>query len=181
MDRTEKVNEQLLIKAIDDLIDNVREAFKNLVLSKNETLVEPINHLLEQWLGFASAVFHDQDKITQAHLSYWQDYLLLCKDLQWRLEENGKLLSKPQSHSFSDYTAGKNKILYQFIEKFHFLLSQHLYLAIKQIFTGRTGEESKKVEFYQHYVATAFSLLDFVNAYPDISQILTALQKETMG
>jgi hypothetical protein len=146
MEKKELNNNQLTL-AINDLIENVQDTFKRLLRQDSEHIHLAINNLLEIWLEFTRRVVHDPEALSHAQLVYWQDYLLLCKDLNQRLRD--------------DLTTGaakaeKNVILTAFFEKFSFLISQHVQVVIKTLFAGDNEEDHNRVVFFTRQFSEAF-------------------------
>jgi hypothetical protein len=93
---------------------------------------------------------------------YWQDYLLLCKDLTQRLTGNSV------SSQLGVASQNREAILLAFIEKFSFLISQHIHVVIKSIFTDEDEEENKKIEFYTRQFTEAFAQNRFIKTHSDL-------------
>jgi hypothetical protein len=55
--------------------------------------------------------------------------------------------------------------LLAFIEKFSFLVLQHVQVVIKQIYPAGTHEDNKKIEFYARQFSEAFAQYNFINTY----------------
>jgi hypothetical protein len=159
-----KLDDDSLIKAIDDLIKSVHDIFQQLLLLDTQSMVWPLNQLLDRWLNFTNQTVKDPSILMHAQMTYWQDYLLLCQELQWKLA-NHATLSQSSNHFFPD--ENKQKIVLGFIEKFHFLMTQHLILIIKNIFSDDEAD-SPKMASYHNYINEAFSLADFFKECPPI-------------
>ena len=143
--RRELTSNQLTL-AINDLIENIQDTFKKLVRQESDHIHLAINDLLESWLEFTRRVILNPDRLAHVQLVYWQDYLLLCKDLQQRLAD-------------VDTTAGsaaKQKILLAFIDKFSFLISQHIPVVFRTIFTTENGEDTRKIDLFTRQFMEAF-------------------------
>jgi polyhydroxyalkanoate synthase len=151
-----------LTLAINDLIDNIQDTFKKLVYQDGEHLHLSVNDLLEAWLLFTRRAIQDSNKLSHAQLVYWQDYLLLCKDLTQRLTGN------TTSSQLGVVTQNREAILMSFIEKFSFLISQHIHVVIKSIFTDGDEENHKKIEFYTRQFTEAFAQHKFVKTHSDV-------------
>jgi polyhydroxyalkanoate synthase len=161
MDKRQELNTNLLTLAINDLIENIQDTFKKLIHQDGEHIHLAVNDLLEVWLEFTRRALQDPDKLAHAQLVYWQDYLLLCKDLTQRLTGN--------SASSQQEAASQNRetIILTFIEKFSFLISQHIHVIVKSIFTEGEEQDSKKIEFYTRQFTEAFAQHKLVNTHSE--------------
>ncbi|MES2217267.1 MAG: hypothetical protein V4501_02540 [Pseudomonadota bacterium] len=146
--KKELINTQLTL-AINDLIENIQDTFKKLIRHEVDHLHLAINNLLEAWLEFTRRVLLNPDRMAHAQLVYWQDYLLLCKDLQQRLVD--------ASATKSPLNAQKQKVLLAFIDKYSFLVAQHVHVVIKNIFTTVDGEDTRKIEFFTRQFTESFA------------------------
>jgi polyhydroxyalkanoate synthase len=162
MDKKQELNANQLTLAINDLIDNIQDTFKKLIYQDGEHLHLAVNDLLEAWLLFTRRAVQDPNKLAHAQLVYWQDYLLLCKDLTQRLTGN------TASNQLGVASQNRDAIILAFIEKFSFLISQHIHVVIKSIFTEDDEEESKKIEFYTRQFTEAFAQLKYVKTHSEV-------------
>lgn len=160
MDETDELNDSLLTKAVNTLVKSIQNTFIKLILHQDEPIHLAINQLLELWFQFTRRALQNPDQAINAQILYWNDYLLLCKDLQQRLVH--------------PHDTKKPVILFQFIEKFHFLLSQHVILAIKNSLMEAGKEEAKKIAFYIQKFEEAFSMARFEHEHPDLFRAVLA-------
>jgi len=169
MDRKE-LNSSLLTKAINNLAEGMQETLVKLLKSQNVPIHLTINNLLEIWFSFTRQALQNPEQLAHAQMIYWKDYLLLCQDLQRRLAQNHAISNPKRSpeDNRAQYDECRNKILFNFIDKFHFLMSQHVQLAIKNLFTEEDLEEAKKRDYYNRYFAEAFSINYFMIAERDV-------------
>lgn len=174
MDQKKELSANQLTLAINDLIENIQDTFKKIMRQNSEHLHLAVNDLLEAWLEFTRRMLPDVDKLAHAQLMYWQDYLLLCKDLNQRLSDSAA--------AGDHYVGAQNKegILLAFIEKFSFLVSQHVQVVLKQIFSANGEDDSKKIEFYTRQFTEAFAQHNFINTYKVLYMNLSA-GKEIVG
>jgi hypothetical protein len=147
--RRELTSNQLTL-AINDLIENIQDTFKKLVRQESDHIHLAINDLLESWLEFTRRVVLNPDRLAHVQLVYWQDYLLLCKDLQQRLADVDNKTAQAQ--------AQKQKILIAFIDKFSFLISQHIPVVFRTVFTSDNGEDTRKIELFTRQFMEAFAV-----------------------
>ena len=161
MDKKQELNTNMLTLAINDLIDNIQDTFKKLIYQDSEHLHLSVNDLLEAWLLFTRRALQDPNKLSHAQLVYWQDYLLLCKDLTQRLTGN------TASSQLGVATQNREAILLSFIEKFSFLISQHIHVVIKTVFADGNEESHKKIEFYTRQFTEAFAQHKFVKTHSE--------------
>ena len=154
--------------SLNTLIVSMQETFGKLILRNSEDIYLSVNGLLESWLEFTRHVMINQDKLANAQFSYWQDYLLLCKDLHQRLSDNS---AHRHLHDASD------SIILAFIEKFHFLVTQHTQSVIKKVFAE---EDEKHIEFFQRHFIEDFSLTNFLTSREDIIEAVTT-KNERVG
>ena len=161
MDKKPELNRNQLTLAINDLIDNIQDTFKKIIYQDGEHLHLAVNDLLEAWLEFTRRALPDNNRLAHAQLVYWQDYLLLCKDLTQRLSGNSSS-SQPNIA-----TPNREATLVAFIEKFSFLISQHIHVVIKSIFTSGRADDSKNIEFYTRQFTDAFAEHQFVKTHSE--------------
>lgn len=124
---------------LNGLITQIQQALQRIKEDKSDNLYLSINQLLEIWMEFSRRVVLNQAALSEIQISYWQDFLMLCKDLHVRLKDQ------------------QQNALQTFIEKFHFLLSQHVMRAIKWIFTDGDEEDTYQIVHYSEYFAERFS------------------------
>jgi hypothetical protein len=146
--KKELISNQLTL-ALNDLIENMQDTFKKLVRHEADHLHLAINDLLEAWLDFTRRVLLNPDRLAHAQLVYWQDYLLLCKDLQQRLADAATATTVAGDH--------KQKILLAFIDKFSFLITQHVHVVIRNIFSTGEDEDTRKIEFFTRHFIDGFA------------------------
>jgi hypothetical protein len=151
MDQSKELQSQKLIPAIQDLVNAVHNTCEKLLADDRGPIHLAINDFLEAWLEFTRRVVLDPDQLAHAQLVYWQDYLLLCKDLNQRLQNNG-LPTRADVH------LQKNAILANFIEKFSFLISQHVQVVFRKVFASDSAEDLKNIEFFTQQFASNFVL-----------------------
>jgi hypothetical protein len=149
MDIKKELLSNQLTLAINDLIENIQDTFKKLVRPDADHLHLAINNLLEAWLEFTRRVLLHPDRMAHAQLVYWQDYLLLCKDLQQRLVDGAAAKAPVNGY--------KQKVLLAFIDKFSFLVAQHVHVVIKNIFTQGDVEDTRKIEFFTRQFTESFT------------------------
>lgn len=147
MDHT--TQNQQLIPAIQDLVHSIHKTCEKLFREDREHIHLAINDLLEAWLEFTRRILKNPDALAHAQLVYWQDYLLLCKDLNQRLKDN-------DNASGMDNNVQKNTILSRFIEKFSFLISQHIQVVFRKVFASDSAEDLKNITFYTQQFALTF-------------------------
>jgi hypothetical protein len=150
MDPKKELLSNQLSLAINDLVENIQDTFKKLMRHEVDHLHLAINDLLEAWLGFTRRVLLNPDRLAHAQLVYWQDYLLLCKDLHQRLADNAAATSAVLSGQ-------KQKVLVAFIDKYSFLITQHVHVVIKTIFTNGDVEDTRKIEFFTRQFTESFA------------------------
>jgi hypothetical protein len=149
MDTKKELLSNQLSLALNDLVDNIQDTFKKLSRPDADHLHLAINNLLEAWLGFTRRVLLNPDRLAHAQLVYWQDYLLLCKDLQQRLADSTSAASMINNQ--------KQKVLITFIDKYSFLITQHVHVVIKSIFTNGDVEDTRKIEFFTRQFTESFA------------------------
>jgi hypothetical protein len=149
MDIKKELLSNQLSLALNDLVDNIQDTFKKLSRTEADHLHLAINNLLEAWLGFTRRVLLNPDRLAHAQLVYWQDYLLLCKDLQQRLADSVSAASLINNQ--------KQKVLLTFIDKYSFLITQHVHVVIKSIFTNGDDEDTRKIEFFTRQFTESFA------------------------
>jgi hypothetical protein len=157
MEHTEQLSTDLN-KSITDLIININETANRLVFQLDENIQQTINKLLEIWLAFTEQSLQDPDQISNAQITYWQDYLALCEDLHRHLASNQEASSQSQNDDH-----WKDPILMEFAEKYYYLISHHARKLLKNIFDADDSEEIKKLEFFHHKFSEAFSVANFKN------------------
>lgn len=148
------------VLALNTLVVSMQETFGKLILRQSEDIYVSVNGLLEAWLEFTRHVMINPDKLATAQFSYWQDYLLLCKDLHQRLSDNS---AHRHLHDVSD------SIIIGFLEKFHFLVTQHTHSVIKKVFSH---EEEKHIGFFQRRFIEDFSLANFLSPQIDFMEVV---------
>lgn len=149
MDQSKVLQSQKLTPAIQDLVNAIHGTCEKLLADDRGPIHLAINDFLEAWLEFTRRVVPDPDQLAHVQLVYWQDYLLLCKDLNQRLQNNGLTMR-------SDVHQQKNTILANFIEKFSFLISQHVQVVFRKVFATDSVEDLKNIEFFTRQFASTF-------------------------
>jgi hypothetical protein len=148
MDQQEGLKNQQLT-AIQDLVSSIHLTCEKLFREDREHIHLAINDLLEVWLEFTRQIIKNPDALAHVQLVYWQDYLLLCKDLNQRLQTNS-------TAPVVDAHLQKNTILANFIEKYSFLISQHVQVVFRKVFPSDSADDIKKIEFFTQQFARAF-------------------------
>ncbi len=113
-----------------------------------------IKHLVDTWQQFAACISKHPDKLLHTQSAYWQDYLVLCQEI-----EN---ISPMQIENWQQHTA------FHFIKKSHALLSHHIQQLINNITSGESNKIAKKLQFYAKQFIDALSPNNFANTNPDI-------------
>jgi len=153
MDANPTLPPHVLKTAIYDLIESIQETFKKLMLNEGEPIHLAVNNLLEIWLQFTRRVITNRESLAELQTSFWQEYLLLCQDLNAQLALNPAAL--------------KTTLLMSFIGKFYFLTSQQIQMVFQHIFPEKNAKAKQKIAFYNRQFVEAFAGNNFINTSLD--------------
>lgn len=129
------------------------------------------HHFPSVWGEFAKKILEDPQKIVEAQLTYYREYLKICQNFSAHLSENATTVAEQNTQSqdkrFRD-PEWQNNMLFDFIKQSYLLTADHMRALVKEVVSESDPKLAVKINFYTRQLIDAFSPANFINTNPEV-------------
>jgi polyhydroxyalkanoate synthase len=121
--------------------------------------------------AFWSQLLADPQKLTEAQMAFWRDYLALLKNsvLHWTGQSTEPVVQAHKKDKRFQYQEWDNNPVFRFIRDAYLLTAQHIQSTVENV-QNLDPKTARKVNFYTRQFLDALSPSNFVATNPEVLQ-----------